>query len=68
MEIKIFDEAINRGLQEIINEQNRVYCRRLRDEILALIESKADEKLILKKIVDILNEHYATTYYDPRGW
>ena len=68
MEIKILDEAINRGLQEIINEQNRVYCRRLRDEILALIESKADEKLILKKIVDILNEHYATTYYDPRGW
>lgn len=68
MEIKIFDEAINRGLQEIINEQNRNYCRRLRDEIMALIESKADEKLILKKIVDILNDRYCTTYYDPRGW
>lgn len=67
-EINIFTSALNRGLQEIINEQNRQYIRTLRSEIIDLVESKQDEKIIIKKIIDLLDDNHNNTYFNPRGW
>lgn len=68
MEIKIFETALNRGLEEIINEQTRNFCSSLRSQILNLIESKDEEKVIIKKIIELLDKNYNRSFYDPRGW
>lgn len=67
-ENNIFAKALEKGFQEIINEQNRQYIQSIRSEIIGLVESKQDEKVIIKKIIDLLDERYNSTYFNPRGW
>lgn len=67
-EVNIFNTVLCKGLVEIINEQQREYVRMLRDEIIALVESKQDEKVIIKKIIDLLDNKYNHSFYKPRDW
>ena len=67
-ETNIFAKALEKGFQEIINERNRQYIQSIRSEIIGLVESKQDEKVIIKKIIDLLDDQYNSTYFNPRGW
>lgn len=67
-ENNIFVSALNKGFEEIINERNRQYIQSIRSEIIGLVESKQDEKIIIKKIIDLLDNQYNSTYFNPRGW
>ena len=67
-ENNIFVSALNKGFEEIINERNRQYIQSIRSEIIGLVESKQDEKIIIKKIIDLLDNQYNNTYFNPRGW
>ena len=52
----LINEFINYGIEERIRIEKKLIIKDIRERILAMIENKVDEKIIVKELVEYLEK------------